>query len=121
MNNLNIKQLNNLQTGQSLAVEIQSSTDDLRAFIVIGAYRNDGTRASKFINTKHSEDNLYWFRKYEVKKEDIENDLYLNENDLINSVFINGIKNIYNIEIELRKYLSDFSSLDVEWKCDNPV
>ncbi|WP_411002144.1 hypothetical protein [Paenibacillus sp. TH7-28] len=26
-----------------------------------------------------------------------------------------------NLEKELSKYLSDFSKMDVEWKCDNPL
>ncbi|HOV28355.1 MAG TPA: hypothetical protein PK566_18620 [Pseudobacteroides sp.] len=123
MNTLSTKQINNLITGNSLALEIPASSDDLRCFVVIGAYKKDQTgksaRASKFLNTEDKSNLLFWLRKYEVKKQDIER--YIADSDLVNSVHIKDISSVENLEFELAKYLSDLSQLDVEWKCDNPL
>jgi len=43
MNILNTRQINNLITGNSLDVEIPASSDNLRFFVVIGAYKKDRT------------------------------------------------------------------------------
>lgn len=34
---------------------------------------------------------------------------------------VEEILGLENLEKELSKYLSDFSKMDVEWKCDNPL
>lgn len=124
MQKLDIKQVNNLITGNCLAVEIKSSLDDSRAFVVVGAYRQDGhlggASVSKFLNSKDKSDTLFWFRKFEVKKEYIDNDWDVTDDELINSVHMKNIKEICQLENELSKYLDDYSCLDLEWKTDSP-
>jgi len=125
MQKLDTKQINNLITGKSLALEISSTSDDTRAFIVVHAYQQDGhiggVKVSRYLNSIDKSRTLFWLRKYEIEKEYIENEWDVSDDELINSIFIKDIKDIGQLEIELSKYLSDFSSLDVEWKCDNPI
>ncbi|TYQ15488.1 UNVERIFIED_CONTAM: hypothetical protein Cloal_1948 [Acetivibrio alkalicellulosi] len=125
MKKLNTRQLNNLLTGNSLAIEIESSSNELRAFIVFSAYVYNEEKishnVSKFLNDTNKKNIYFWMRKYEIKKDYIENGLNVSEDKLINSVFINNIKNIDHLESELSKYLNDFSAIDVEWKFDNPI
>ena len=126
MQKLKTKQINNLLTGNSLSTEIPSTSNDLRAFVVIHAYRFDvvrqcAVRLSKFLNSSDKAEAVFWLRKYEIKKEYIENDWDVADDDLTNSIFINGIKDIEQLECELSKYLDDFAVLDVGWKCDNPI
>ena len=123
MNKLTIKQINNLVTGNTLAVETISSSPDMRAFVVIAAYRLDekgmGYRVSKFLNNN---DNIFfWLRKYELKNEYIDNDWDVSEEELVNSFFVNNINSIEELESLLSNFLDDYSKLDVEWKCENPV
>lgn len=125
MKKLSTKQHNNLIAGNSLAVEVSSTSDDMRAFVVISAYRYDenrvGINVSRFLNDRDKDNTLFWLRKYEVKKEYIENEWDVSDEELVNSVFINDIKNMEELENELSKYLDDYSGLDVEWKCENPI
>ena len=125
MQTLSIKQINNLITGNILAVEIASTSYDSRAFVVAGAYKKadhvGGASVSKYLNSSDKSETLYWMRKYEIKKEYIENEWYVADDDLTNSFFINGIKDIEQLESELSKYLDDFAVLDVAWNCDNPL
>jgi len=123
MNKLTIKQINNLVTGNTLAVETISSSPDMRAFVVIAAYRLDekgmGYRVSKFLNNN---DNIFfWLRKYELKNEYIDNDWDVSEEELVNSFFVNNINSIEELESLLSNFLDDYSKLDIEWKCENPV
>lgn len=125
MHKLSIKQINNLITGNALAIEIPSSSEDMRAFVVIRAYKDNGhiygSRVSKFLNSKDKKDTLYVLRKYEIKKEVFENDWDVSEDELINSVTIKNISSIEELEIKLSAYLDDYTGLDTEWKCDNPI
>jgi len=125
MQKLDTRQINNLITGNALAIELLSASDNLRAFLVIGAYiRTDHlgeTQVSKYLNGEDKSRMLFWLRKYEIEKEYIENDWDVSDDELINSIHIKDIKDIDSLEIELSEYLYDYSGLDVEWKCDNPI
>lgn len=103
-------QRNNLITGTDLAAEIPSSSPELRAFVVVGAYvwapSGHAKRPSKFLNAE--QDGLrFWVRKYEVKKSDIER--WITHADLLNSVYLDEILSIEQLEHE------------VAWKVDNPL
>jgi hypothetical protein len=121
---LNIQQLNNLYTGNSLAVEIPATSEQRRAFVVIGAYRKTGKpgggRVSKFLNAPH-DDMRFWFRKYEIPSDYIENDWDVTDEELYEATFRLDIPVIAELECELEKFLQDFSGLDVSWKRDNPL
>lgn len=123
MKKLGIKQINNLLTGNSLAVEIPALSYEFRSFIVVGAYELDQrqipTHLSKALNKKETNDVRFWLRKYEVKKEDVER--YISDNEFFNSIHLTNINSIKELENELGKYLDTFSNLDVEWHCDNPI
>ncbi len=125
MGKLNTKQVNNLMIGNSLAAEILPTSSDLRCFIVIGAYminkNGSETAVSKYLNANNKENYLFWLRKYEVRKEYIENDWDVTQDELVNEVFITDIKSLEDLENELDKYLQDYSRLDLEWRCDNPL
>ena len=125
MQKLDTWQINNLIAGNTLAMEVSSTTEERRAFIVISAYilseRLHALKVSKVLNSKDKENIIFCLRRYEVEKELIENDWWITDDELTNSVFIKRIKNIPDLETELAKYLDDFSNLDVEWKCDNPI
>jgi len=120
-----MRQCNNLSIGTALAVEIPSTFEDSRAFVSISAYcyNEMGTTAkvSKFLNGKDKKNMFFSLRKYEVRKEYIENDWDVCDEELLNSVFITDIKSIEELENELSKYLNDYSKLDGAWKCDNPL
>ena len=121
MNRLNTFQRNNLLTGTYLATEILSSSPELRAFVVIGAYVQTPTKPmkpSKSLNVE--QDNLrFWIRRYEIAKRDI--DKYVTEKDLQNAMYINNISSRDALEHELEKYVDDFSLMEVTWKVDNPL
>ena len=124
MQKIDIKQYNNLITGNCLSIEIPSTSDDRRAFISIGSYRYDEngrtTKVSKFLSDKDNVNTLFWLRKHEVNKEYIENDWDVCQDELINAVYIKDI-NFEALVKELSKFLDDFSGLDVSWKCDDPM
>lgn len=102
--------------GSGLATEIIASSEDYRAFIKIKAINSSG-----FINSSDIENIKFWLRKYEIRKEFIDNDWDVSDDELINSVYINDIIGIQQLEQVLSKFLNNFALLDVEWKCDNPL
>jgi hypothetical protein len=123
MGNLNIFQRNNLLTGTHLAAEVPSTSPDLRAFVVVGAYVQDQTKSSKparILNV--DQDNLrFWLRKYEVNRQDLAIDKDITEKDLLRPVYLRDIQTIEDLEDTLEKYIQDFSVLQVSWKVDNPL
>jgi len=126
MKALTTRQRNNLLVGNDLAVEIPALAPDCRAFVVIGAYRDDheglgGSRVSNYLNASDQEDVRFWFRKYEIETVYIENDWDVAESDLQDSLFKNDIASVEELEQILGVYLEDFSGLDVSWRHDNPV
>src|SRR5258706_13779896 len=111
MSKLNTFQRNNLITGNDLAAEIQASSPELRAFVVIGAdlqTQSGPTKPLKYLNAE--QDNLrFWMRKYEINKYYIEIGKYVINEDLLNDIYLNNIQTIDDLENELGKYLQDFS------------
>lgn len=116
MLNFDTKQINNLIAGNTLALEILSSSEERRAFVVVSAVEGGGK-----LNTSDTSKMKYWFRKYEVPIEYLENNWDVSDDELVNSVHIKEILGLENLEKELSKHISDFSKMDVEWKCDNPL
>ena len=123
MNKLNIFQRNNLFVGTQLAVELPCISPERRAFVVIGAYIQTSRGAKKppkVLNADRS-DVRFWLRKYEVKKSDLENHLDITDHDLIDSIYLDDIQSIEQLETTLEMYIQDFSLMEVAWKVDNPV
>lgn len=122
MEKLTTFQRNNIITGNNLAAEIQSSSPELRAFIVNGAYvltSSGPVRPSKYLNANHN--NIrFWLRKYEVNKLDLEMDRDFTHHDLLDSIYLKDIQSIEELEKELGKYIQDFSIMQASWKVDNP-
>ncbi len=120
MNEFTLFQRNNLISGTRLAGEIQSSAPHLRAFVSVGSYvqtPHGAARPSKSLNIDKS--NLrFVLRKYEVDKQKIGIDII--DEDLVDSIYINDIKSIEQLEDIVRDYLQNFSVLDVAWKSDAP-
>ncbi|MFC3801891.1 hypothetical protein [Cohnella sp. GCM10012308] len=110
------RQINNLIAGNTLAVEITSSSEERRAFVVVSSSEMGGS-----LNTSNISKMMYWLRKYEISIEHLENDWDVSDEELVNSIHVTDILGLENLEKELSKYLSNFSKLDVEWKCDNPL
>ncbi|MDN5205229.1 hypothetical protein QQ008_27850 [Fulvivirgaceae bacterium BMA10] len=79
-----------------------------------------GSRVSKVLNS-NKEGLRFSFRKYEIDKSYIENDWDIAPEDLANSILKTDIESIEDLEKELSEFLDDFSELDVEWRCDNPL
>ena len=116
---LDIRQLNNLLTGTGLAAEIPASSENLRAFVVIAAYKSGGGRPSKFLNAADQDDLLFSLRKYEVEKQYIDDwdvDHYMH-----NAIRKTGIASIEELERALAEFLDDFSALDVSWRVGDPL
>jgi len=119
---LDMRQRNNLITGNELAAELPASSPERRAFVVVGAYRDvgrpGGARVSKYLNADQS-DVRFWLRKHEIDKVFIEHGWWPGENDLLDSVLTTGISSIETLEAELAHYLDDFTRLGSTH--DNPV
>ena len=112
-------QKNNLLVGNQLATEIASSSPELRAFVVIGAYTlSRPHKPSKYLN-KSTDDVRFWIRRYEVDKAKIEE--YITHDDLVASTYVKDIKDIDELEKELGKYIDDFSAMKPDWYVDNPL
>ncbi len=123
MDNLTTFQRNNLIIGTRLAAELQASSPELRAFVVIGAYRQTPSgprRPSKILNADY--DTLRFFlRKYEVSRHALAMDEYTSDEDLTHAIYMHDIQSIDQLEQELEQYMQDFSRMEVSWKVDNPL
>lgn len=73
---------------------------------------------SKFLRKIDEESVYFVLRRYEIPKEFIDNGWFPSEDDLIDSVYIEDIKGVENIEEEILKYIDDITILEPEWKCD---
>lgn len=113
---LDTVQINNLIQGNGLAAEIPATACHRRAFIIVKA-----VRATRFINTVDLEGMTFWIRKYEIDKTYIDNDWDVCDEELFNSVHFKEIVGVARVERLLANYIDNFSLLDVEWKCDNPL
>lgn len=125
---LTIQQRNNLCIGNRLAAEVPASSDDCRAFVVIGAYLpsdhgSGGARPPKALNSPEHDKLCFWLRSYEVERRVLarEDDWVLRDEDLHRSVRRRGIASFEELEHALHEYLDDFAALDVEWRRDNPI
>jgi hypothetical protein len=119
---LDMRQHNNLITGNDLAADLPATSPERRAFVVVGAYRDvgrpGGARVSRFLNADQS-DVRFWLRKYEVDELFIQHGWWPGEGDLQDAVFIKGIPSIEALEAELAHYLDDFAGLGSTH--DNPL
>jgi hypothetical protein len=107
MGRFNLKQRNTLLVGTRLAMEIPSTSESRRAFIVVGAYRKGSGNLSKFLNNDKG-DIRFYFRKYEIEKIYIERDWDVSDDELVNSIHVKNIENIDKLEEELSKYVRTF-------------
>lgn len=124
MTSLEIRQKNNLRTGVKLAAEIESTSFDLRRFIVIVGYTyNDNIYKSldQIINSNSDNEIYFEVRCYEIKKEFCKEEYDIVDDMLINDIIISDIKGFHLLEEELKKYIKDFSILQPSWNCDNPI
>jgi hypothetical protein len=106
-----------------MTAELQASSPELRAFVVIGAYvqtQSGPRRPSKMLNAE--QDNLrFWLRKYEVSRYALAMDEDISDEDLIHAIYIHDIQSIDQLEQELAQHIQDFSCMEVSWKVDNPL
>jgi hypothetical protein len=116
-----MRQINNLVTGTRLAAEIPASSESRRAFLVVGAYRDDPMRpdsVSRFLNADHRSDQ-FWLRTFEIDRDHIGRP---DSDDFIHELADQeGISTIEELERLLSQYLNDLSALDVHWRLDYPV
>lgn len=122
---LNESQIKSLATGVKLAAELKPSDHNLRCFISVFAYQynelGEYIEMTKFLNKTSESDLFFVMRKYEIANEFIENGWYASDDDLVNSIYLEDIKGIEELEKELLKYMSDLSILEPEWKCEIPL
>lgn len=125
MGRLKKTQIRNLATGVKLAAELKPSHPDLRCFISVFAYQyneqGEYIEMTKFLNRASETKMLFVMRKYEIANEFIENGWYASDDDLVNSIYLEDIKGIEELEKELLKYMIDLNTLEPEWKCEIPV
>lgn len=119
------QQINNLITGRQLAAETAASSPELRRFVTIDGYEYDERGHAKALSNTlaygKTESALFQIWVYEIKKEYIENDWDVTQDDLDSYVYIDDIKGIENAEAELQKHLTDFSLLVTSVNCENPL
>ncbi|NEN87035.1 hypothetical protein [Paenibacillus elgii] len=116
MQKFNTKQRNQLISGNALAIEIPAISEERRAFIVVKA-----VSTKSMLNTSDASIMKFWLRRYEIPKTYIENDWDVSDEELVDSVHLKDILGIDQLEQELSDYLEDFTKMDVEWKCENPL
>ncbi len=114
MQHLDIRQRNNLLTGNDLTAEIPASSKERRAFVTIHAYRESGRLGgrslSKYLNANES-DVRFWLRKYEIDRALLEVPRFPDLEELHDHIFERDIKSIEALEAELAHHLDDFSLL----------
>ena len=127
MNNkkLGIKQINNLRAGNTLSVELDNQTPNIRTFISLGAYQisqglGGSSLSSRYLNASW-DDVVFWLRKYDINDFYIKNNIYITDKELENSEHIKSIPTLLELENKLLKYIDDLSILDIETKYDNPL
>lgn len=119
MKRLNMKQYNNVITGNILCAELPTDTPKHRAFLRVRAYTpglppSKRQKISKVLN-RSSDDLHFRLEKYEVDISTLEswNDQRENYKEY---VCIDNLSSIEELETELGKYLQDFSLLS--WGSD---
>lgn len=120
---LDVKQINNLRTGVKLATELEASNSDLRRFLTIQGYTYDEKGAiiklEKNLNVNILGNIYFELRCYEISVDYYINHWDVTEDDLTSQLYQDDIKGIDALEVELGKYIEDFSVLKPEWYCDN--
>lgn len=120
---LDTKQINNLCTGVKLATELKTENLRLRKFLTVQGYgyNDDGkiVRLKKVLGLNSLENIYFELRCYEVSIDYYTNNWDITEDDLASEVYLDDIKGIESLELELFNYLNDFSVLKPEWECDN--
>ncbi len=122
MQELSIRQRNNLQIGNALAAELAASAENLRSFIVVSSYFTDGVtrhRPSKYLNAANLDRLRFSIRTYEIDQAFIES--WDADRHLINDSTIDGISSFPELENLLRIHIQDLSILDIAGRNDNPV
>ena len=120
---LDVKQINNLRTGVKLATELEASNSDLRRFLTIQGYAYDEKGAiiklEKILNVNILGNIYFELRCYEISVDYYINHWDVTEDDLTSQIYQDDIKGIDALEVELGKYIEDFSVLKPEWYCEN--
>lgn len=120
---LDIKQINNLCTGVKLATELKTENSNLRKFLTVQGYSYDDNgkiiRLKKVLRSDTLYNIYFEVRCYELSVDYYTNNWDVTEDDLASEVYIDDIKGIERLELELSNYLNDFSVLKPEWECDN--
>ena len=76
---------------------------------------------SRTINTDKRENAYFQIRIYELPKEFISSGWDVTEDVLTEDTVLDMIQGIPKLEETLGYYLDDFSALEPEWKCENPL
>ncbi len=120
---LDARQINNLYTGVKLATELRATNDNLRKFLTVQGYSYDVNgeiiEFNKILNKNILNDIYFELRCYEISVDYYINHWDVTEDNLINEIYQDDIKGIDALELQLKKYIEDFSVLKPEWYCDN--
>lgn len=120
---LDTRQINNLYTGVKLATELRTTNDNLRKFLTVQGYSYDVNgeiiEFNKILNKNILNDIYFELRCYEISVDYYINHWDVTEDNLINEIYQDDIKGIDALELQLKKYIEDFSVLKPEWYCDN--
>ncbi len=120
---LDTRQINNLYTGVKLATELRATNDNLRKFLTVQGYSYDVNgeiiEFNKILNKNILNDIYFELRCYEISVDYYINHWDVTEDNLINEIYQDDIKGIDALELQLKKYIEDFSVLKPEWYCDN--
>lgn len=120
---LDTRQINNLYTGVKLATELRATNDNLRKFLTVQGYSYDVNgeiiEFNKILNKNILNDIYFELRCYEISVDYYINHWDVTEDNLINEIYQDDIKGIDALELQLKKYIEDFSVLKPEWYCEN--
>ncbi len=120
---LDTRQINNLYTGVKLVTELRATNDNLRKFLTVQGYSYDVNgeiiEFNKILNKNILNDIYFELRCYEISVDYYINHWDVTEDNLINEIYQDDIKGIDALELQLKKYIEDFSVLKPEWYCDN--
>ena len=118
MKEFNLQQTNNLMIGNALAAELKPSGETLRCFIVVGELKK---KEKTYLNKLTPEESIFYLMKYEVDKTYIDNDWDVTSDEIVNSIYITGIKGLKALEKELLKHIESLIVLVPEWKTESPL
>ena len=119
----NTNQINNLCTGVRLAAELKPSKSNLRKFLTVHGYSYSNeekkVRPGKFLKQSILDNIYFQLHCYEISIKYYNNNWDVVEDNLESEIYLDDIKGIEALEIELKNYVEDFSILKPEWHCDN--